>query len=138
MTENVSRLAHSHAFGTHEAVQGEIKRLRDTVRLSWPAIAAEPCFSPIPFGTLREIYETGTVPRKWWGRLGVGAKHPRPRLTIHKENMRSAYRSIIDNLPPEKVEELTRLLLVGDDGPNPYHLTGTELERTEAKRRAGY
>lgn len=99
------------AYEGHKGVQERLRSLYDVYELSWPVIAALDEFAGIPFSTLRDIYKTGIVPKKWRHRFpGVGAVDDRPRISIHKENMHSAAQTIFKNLHPQKVAELTQIL----------------------------
>lgn len=110
-------------FADHKAVKDLLIQLHDYYDLSWPQIAALPSINPpgeneIPFSTLAKIARIGIVPEKWRSRFpGVGAIDNRPRISIHKINMRSASQTIINNLTPENKFELIKYLAEDPDLP---------------------
>ena len=122
-------------FRNSEAVRKELKVLHDTVRLSWPGIAANNEFSPIPAGTLCSIYHGAPVPLRWRKKLGMSEKkkisgclhcgvvhttkrctstnrsNPRPpRIAIRLDKPKSAADTILNNMDQEVIEELIELL----------------------------
>ncbi|KKK73260.1 hypothetical protein LCGC14_2895620 [marine sediment metagenome] len=121
-------------FRNSEAVRKQLKELHDTVGLSWPRIAANNGFSPIPAGTLCSIYHGMPVPLKWRKRLGMSEKKkvsgcltcgkvhttkrctngnhkPRPpRIAIRLGNPESAAASIKGHMDQAAIRELRELL----------------------------
>ena len=121
-------------FRNSEAVRKQLKVLHDTVGLSWPRIAANNGFTPIPAGTLCSIYHGAPVPLKWRTQLGMSEKKkisgclscgevhttkrctsnnhsPRsPRIAVSKIDMKRAADSLLNNVEPGKIAELIELL----------------------------
>jgi len=77
--------------------------------LSFREIAALDAFRGIPAGTLSSIVATGMVPGVWRERLCP--YQPPARIAIRKDDMPSAARTLITNLDPERLAELTDLLI---------------------------
>lgn len=77
--------------------------------VTWDKIALLDDFHDIPPGTLNDIYHSGKVPAKWRARLlpPVVAE----RVAVHKTDMTSAARTLVNNLPEDKVKELIKLLM---------------------------
>lgn len=77
--------------------------------LTWDKIALLDDFYGIPPGTLCDIHNTGKVPAKWRARLLPPVIAG--RVAVSKTNMPSAARTLVNNLPADKVRELGKLLM---------------------------
>lgn len=96
------------SFACAKDVQAHLQKLRDEYGLTWTEIAQRPVFCNMPIGTVYDIFVKGRVPTKWRKHLGIKS---RPRISIHKEDMTSAYNTIVGNLPFDKVRKLAYFLL---------------------------
>ena len=96
-------------FVTYEGIRKRLRVLHDTDDLSWPKIAAKSEFSPIPAGTLYDIYCGKPIPKKWHEQLRYPPPRP-PRIAIRLDNPESAARSIKGHMEAGVVEDLVDLL----------------------------
>jgi hypothetical protein len=123
-----------YPFRNSEAIVGRLEVLHDTVGLSWPKIATETEFLPIPAGTLCSIYHGYPIPMKWRVHLGLPAKKvviacrtcgeahvtkrctknigSRPRrIAIRLDDPESAAKSIMKHMDKESLEGLLDLIM---------------------------
>ena len=96
-------------FVTYEGIRNRIRTLHDIQGQSWPKIAKTTEFSPIPAGTLYDIYCGKKIPKRWHKRLRYPPPRP-PRISIRLDNPESAARSIQNNMDSETIAELIEKL----------------------------
>ena len=96
-------------FVTYEGIRNRLRVLHDTQGQSWPKIAKTADFSPIPAGTLYDIYCGKKIPKRWHKRLRYPPPRP-PRIAIRLDNPESAARSIQKHMEPDLIAELIKLL----------------------------
>ena len=80
MSENSTTTPAAHSVRTSDIVQEALRRLHDTLGLSFRSIARRTPYSDfdIPAGTLCTIYNTGVVPDKWRHAFGLPELKPAP------------------------------------------------------------
>jgi hypothetical protein len=97
-------------FVTYEGIKNRLRALHDTQGQSWPKIAKTAEFSPIPAGTLYDIYCGKKIPKRWHKRLRYPPPRP-PRISIRLDNPESAAKSIAKHMELVVMDELIDKLI---------------------------